>query len=138
MESRTFNNVLEGMNASRNQHSDLNKATFPLYLPRTIMQKFGKKGDIWYDPFNGTGTTAHAAAMEERQWVATEIDIEQCTVTDKRVENENNALKFEFGMDFSDKPSVSAEVIATIQNGELKFPDMSSSFTEEDRTFLEP
>ncbi len=119
----TFNNVLEGMNASRNQHSDLNKATFPLYLPRTIMQKFGKKGDIWYDPFNGTGTTAHAAAMEERQWVATEIDIDQCAVTDKRVENEENALKFEFP-ELCELYGVKPELIEPSQTIEIKSPKL--------------
>jgi len=129
----TFNNVLDGMNASRNQHSDLNKATFPLYLPRTIMQKFGKKGDIWYDPFNGTGTTAHAAAMEERQWVATEIDIEQCAVTDKRVENEENALKFEFGDRTIGKEYNFEEAVnnLNITNMKLEFRDLTQEEIDE-------
>jgi DNA modification methylase len=92
----TFNNVIEGMNASQNQYSDLNKATFPLYLPRIFMQKFGKPKDIWYDPFSGTGTTFHAAIMEDRHFLGTEIDKDQCDATNKRIWVEEQALKLDF------------------------------------------
>lgn len=93
----TMSNVIEGLNASRNKHSDLNKATFPMYLPRIFMINFGKEGDIWYDPFNGTGTTSQGAVIEKKRWLATEIDINQCVVTDQRIDVEENALKFDFG-----------------------------------------
>jgi DNA modification methylase len=99
----TFNNVIEGINASQNKHRNLNKATFPLYLPRVFMQNFGKKLDIWYDPFNGTGTTGQAAALEERYYLGTEIDIEQVVVTQERVEEENSKLKLDFGEGFADE-----------------------------------
>lgn len=100
----TFSNVIEGINASQNQHSSLNKATFPLYLPRTVIQKFGKKKDIWYDPFNGTGTTFHACELEDRYFVGTELDPEQCVVSEDRVELEQSKLKIEFPEDsFADE-----------------------------------
>lgn len=92
----TMSNVVKGINASRNQYAHLNKATFPTYLPRIFMMNWGKKGDIWYDPFNGTGTLAEAAAMEDMHWVGTELDNQQIDVTDDRFENELNKLKFEF------------------------------------------
>lgn len=93
----TFNNVIKGINASQNKYRSLNKATFPLYLPRIFMQNFGKKGDIWFDPFSGTGTTFHAATIEERHFVGTEIDIEQCEATNKRIFVEEGTLKLDFG-----------------------------------------
>lgn len=96
-------NVIEGINASQNKFSELNKATFPLYLPRTFMTLFGKKLDIWYDPFNGTGTTGQAAAIEERYYLGTELDPEQCCVSETRVEDENNRLKFDFGESYADE-----------------------------------
>lgn len=92
-----FRNVITGVNSSQNKYRHLNKATFPLYLPRTIMQKFGKPGDIWYDPFSGTGTTFHACILEKRDFLGTEIDIEQCESTNKRIFLEESALKMGFG-----------------------------------------
>lgn len=92
----TFSNVIDGINASQNKHSNLNKATFPLYLPRTVIQKFGKKKDIWYDPFNGTGTTGHACEIEDRYYLGTEIDPEQCVVSEDRMNTEAGTLKFDF------------------------------------------
>lgn len=91
-----FRNVITGVNSSQNKYRHLNKATFPLYLPRTIIQKFGKPKDIWYDPFSGTGTTFHACLLEQRDFLGTEIDIEQCESTNKRIFIEESALKFEF------------------------------------------
>lgn len=92
----TFSNVIKGLNASQNKYSDLNKATFPLFLPRVFMQKFGKPRDIWYDPFSGTGTTFHAATIEDKYFLGTEIDIEQCEVTNKRIFIEESAQKIDF------------------------------------------
>lgn len=92
-----FRNVITGVNSSQNKYRHLNKATFPLYLPRTLMQKFGKPKDIWYDPFSGTGTTFHAATLEDRHFLGTEIDINQCEATNKRIWMEEGTLKLQFG-----------------------------------------
>lgn len=99
----TFSNVIDGINASQNKYAELNKATFPLYLPRTVIQKFGKKKDIWYDPFNGTGTVFHACELEGRDFVGTELDPEQCVVSEERVELEAGKLKIEFGEGYADE-----------------------------------
>lgn len=104
-EKRTFNdgnfdgkfrNVITGVNASQNKHREHNKATFPLYLPRTFIKNFGKKKDIWFDPFNGTGTTYHACEIEGRDYVGTEIDDNQVDVSENRVEQEQSKLKIDF------------------------------------------
>lgn len=94
-----FRNVITGVNSSQNKYRHLNKATFPLYLPRTVMQQFGKPGDLWYDPCNGTGTTFHAAILEDKQYLGTELDIEQCDSSNKRIFFEENIgkLKMEDG-----------------------------------------
>lgn len=91
-----FKNVIRGLNSSQNKYRHLNKATYPLYLPRTIIQAFGKKGDVWYDPFMGTGTTAHACFLEERHWVGTELDADQVESTNKRIWVEENQSKLDF------------------------------------------
>lgn len=94
-----FRNVITGVNSSQNKYRHLNKATFPLYLPRTVMQQFGKPGDLWYDPCNGTGTTFHAAILEDKKYLGTELDIEQCESSNKRIFFEENIgkLKMEDG-----------------------------------------
>lgn len=91
-----FRNVITGVNSSQNKYRTLNKATFPLYLPRKIMQQFGKPGDIWYDPCSGTGTTFHAAVLENKNFLGTELDIEQCNATNDRIRTENGKIKINF------------------------------------------
>lgn len=91
-----FRNVITGLNSSQNQYRVLNKATFPLYLPRIFMQNFGKKQDIWLDPFSGTGTTFHAAILEEKHFLGSETDADQCEVTNKRIFIEESAPVFDF------------------------------------------
>lgn len=92
-----FSNVLRGINASRNKHAKLNKATFPLYFPRTILNYWGKKGELIYDPFNGTGTTGDACVMEHFDYIGSEIDPAQCEVTNRRIQEQSAKLTFNFG-----------------------------------------
>lgn len=88
-----FNNVIEGMNASQNEYSKIHSATFPLYLPRTILTKFGKQGDLIYDPFMGTGTTAIASIIEKRKYIGSEIDSEYFDLANKRIYDHQSQLK---------------------------------------------
>lgn len=91
-----FNNVLEGGNATGNKYSKLNKATFPLYLPRTILNRFGKKGELIYDPFNGTGTTGDACVIESRDFIGSEIDPKQCEISNQRIKDQSAKLLIQF------------------------------------------
>lgn len=130
----TFNNVIKGVNASQNKYRELNKATFPLYLPRIFMQHFGKKSDLWFDPFSGTGTTFHAAIIEERHFVGTEIDIAQCEATNKRIFIEEGTLKIEFpdgetvyGIDYNEEGSIEAVVKAEEKDGEIVITEIKKT-----------
>jgi len=95
--SGSFSNVLDGMNASGNKFRKLNKATFPLYLPRTILNHWGEKGQLIYDPFNGTGTTGDACVIEKRDYIGSELDPLQCEVTNRRITDRSAAQEFDFG-----------------------------------------
>lgn len=86
-----FNNVIEGKSASQNKYAEIHKATYPLYLPRTILLKFGKEGELIYDPFMGTGTSALACLMEKRNFIGSEIDEVYFKLANERIKNENNA-----------------------------------------------
>lgn len=93
----SLSNVLKGINASGNKHAKLNKATFPLYFPRTILNYWGKKGELIYDPFNGTGTTGDACVIEHFDYIASEIDPIQCEITNQRIKDRTAKLTFNFG-----------------------------------------
>lgn len=92
----SLSNVLHGINASKNKHAKLNKATFPLYFPRTILNYWGRKGDLVYDPFNGTGTTADACVIEHFDYIGSEISAAQCEVTNRRLQEQTAKLTFNF------------------------------------------
>ena len=48
-------------------------ATFPQKLIFTILENFSKEGDVVYDPFMGTGTTAAVAKKIGRKYIGSEI-----------------------------------------------------------------
>jgi DNA modification methylase len=52
----------------------LHPARFPLPLPTFFIKLLTKPGDLVFDPFAGTCTTAVAAEKLGRRWLATEID----------------------------------------------------------------
>ena len=48
--------------------------TFPLEIIRRIIRNFTNSGDLVYDPFIGSGTTAIASIMEDRSYIGSELD----------------------------------------------------------------
>ena len=80
-----FNNVIDGINATNNKFSDVHNATFPDYLPKTILSKFGQIGELVYDPFMGTGTTAIACIDFKRNFIGSEIDSKYYEISEERV-----------------------------------------------------
>ena len=102
--SGKFSNVLDGVNASGNKYRKHNKATFPLYLPRTILNHFGEHGQLIYDPFNGTGTTGDACVIEHRDYIGSELDADQCEITNKRIQNRSIIQEFNFEQNGKQEP----------------------------------
>lgn len=84
----TFWNVIEGPNASGNKASEIHKATFPLYLPESIISAFSRSGNSVVDPFLGTGTTLIAAEKQGRKCFGIELEPAYCDYTIKRWEIE--------------------------------------------------
>ena len=60
-------------------------ATFPQELVQTILSNFSNKGDIVYDPFMGTGTTALVAKLMGRKYLGSEIDKDYYKASKKRI-----------------------------------------------------
>ena len=65
--------------------AEKHKATFPLKLPKTIINYFSSEGQIIYDPFMGLGTTAIAAIELKRNWIGSEISSEYVQIAEKRI-----------------------------------------------------
>ena len=57
-------------------------ATFPISLPSWFIKLLTDPGDIVYDPFMGSGTTARAAAALGRRWIGSEISAEYCRMAE--------------------------------------------------------
>jgi site-specific DNA-methyltransferase (adenine-specific) len=60
-------------------------AVFPEELADKVIQLFSNKGDIVYDPFMGTGTTAVSAIKNDRNFIGSEISTEYCSITNERI-----------------------------------------------------
>lgn len=80
----TYWNVIEGVNASGNEYSDIHKATFPVYLPENIITNFTGRNAIVIDCFGGTGTTIIACEKTARDCRMMELDPKYCDVIIKR------------------------------------------------------
>lgn len=60
-------------------------ATMPVEMARYFIEFFSKKGDLVYDPFIGTGTTAIAAYLQNRNYIGSEITQEYVDLANKRL-----------------------------------------------------
>lgn len=60
-------------------------ATFPVSLPAWFIKLFTQEGDLVYDPFMGSGTTAAAAMELNRNYLGTEINEEYVAIAQKRL-----------------------------------------------------
>mgnify|MGYP001027579303 CR=1 FL=1 len=88
----TQNNVFVIKNKHSNPFAKQHKAIMPLDIPRYLMINFGQNNDLWYDPYMGTGTTALAAIMEERNYIGSEISSEYCDIIEKRLKPHKTQL----------------------------------------------
>jgi len=55
------------------------------WLPKHFINYFSKKGDVVYDPFMGTGTTAKASHLLKRNWIGSEVSEKYIELSNKRL-----------------------------------------------------
>ena len=60
-------------------------ATFPEQLAADHIYSWSNEGELVYDPFGGSGTTAKMAHQLNRNWVLSEISSEYCEIAQKRI-----------------------------------------------------
>lgn len=61
------------------------EANFSLDIPLTCLKILTWQGDLVYDPFMGSGTTALACEILDRKWIGSEISKNYCKVAKKRL-----------------------------------------------------
>lgn len=60
-------------------------AIFPENLARDHILSWSNEGDVVYDPFIGSGTTAKMAVLSNRRWIGSEISEEYCEICRERL-----------------------------------------------------
>lgn len=65
-------------------------ATFPSKLAEDHIISWSNKGDLIYDPFMGSGTTAKMAIVNGRNYIGSEISKEYCELAEKRIADYQN------------------------------------------------
>jgi site-specific DNA-methyltransferase (adenine-specific) len=61
-------------------------ATYPEKLAADHIYSWSNEGDLVYDPFGGSGTTAKMAHLQKRKCIMSEISLEYCQIAKKRIE----------------------------------------------------
>lgn len=72
-------------NSSKDRIAFKHPAIFPESLAEDHIISWSNKGDIVYDPFLGSGTTAKMAIKQKRNWIGSEISNEYCIIANKRL-----------------------------------------------------
>ena len=65
-------------------------APFPIELPQKFINLYTYKNDLILDPFLGSGTTAIAAKLLERNFIGYEIEEEYIQIANSRLKKEVN------------------------------------------------
>lgn len=80
-------------------------ASFPEQLANDHIISWSNEGDLVYDCFAGSGTTAKMSIINKRNWIASEMSKEYCEIIAERT-RPNNFAKVEVGglFSFLDEP----------------------------------
>lgn len=83
-------------NQSRGLATQNHPATFPEALAKDHIISWSNEGDLVYDPFMGSGTTAKMCKLTNRKYIGSEISAEYCAIAERRIaETEvQEALRF--------------------------------------------
>ena len=84
---KSYKNYFNFIQAPNNDGSnDIHKATFSSELVRKSLRLYAKKGQLIYDSFMGTGTTAVGCIAEDMNYVGSEISKRYVELSNKRIQ----------------------------------------------------
>jgi site-specific DNA-methyltransferase (adenine-specific) len=72
-------------NSSKDKEAFKHPAIFPEELCERHILSWSNEGDLVYDCFMGSGTTAKMAIINKRNWIGSEISKEYCEIAEKRI-----------------------------------------------------
>ena len=72
---------------SNTKQSGYHPASYPEQLANDHIISWSNEGDLVYDPFMGSGTTAKMAILNKRNWIGSEISEEYCKIIKRRITN---------------------------------------------------
>jgi len=81
-----YNNGGQGYGAS-DTFAQKHPATFPEQLANDHIISWSNEGDLVYDPFMGSGTTAKMAIVGNRKWIGSEYSPEYVSLANERIQN---------------------------------------------------
>lgn len=76
--------LIDSTNGAR-ESSAIHPAAFPEVIPHRHIYTWSNEGDIIYDPFMGSGTTAKMAHILNRRWIGSEVSLEYTMKARKRL-----------------------------------------------------
>lgn len=82
---KTYNNIIKAANNDE-PTKELNQATYSSELCIKLIEMYTKEEDLVYDPFIGTGTTAKACVLTQRNYIGSELSSKQCEYSKQRIE----------------------------------------------------
>jgi site-specific DNA-methyltransferase (adenine-specific) len=83
-----------GTSSSEDKIAFKHPAIFPEKLAEDQIWTWSNPGEIVYDPFLGSGTTAKAACTLNRQWIGSEISDEYVEIAEERLKLYRHRLTF--------------------------------------------
>jgi DNA modification methylase len=79
-------NILEyAVGVDAENETGTHPAIFPQQLAKEQIYMWSNEGDVVYDCFGGSGTTAKMAHLQKRNWILSEISEEYCKLAEKRI-----------------------------------------------------
>lgn len=94
---RKLNNIFFyniGTSSAKDKIAFQHPAIFPEQLASDQINTWTNEGDLVYDCFMGSGTTAKVAQLLERNWIGSEISAEYVEIANKRMEQFSEILTF--------------------------------------------
>ena len=73
------------MNTALSSKNRFHPAQFPEQLANDHIISWSNEGDIVYDPFMGSGTTAKMALLNNRKFIGSEVSEAYCALAEKRI-----------------------------------------------------
>ncbi len=83
-----------GTSSSRDKIAFQHPAIFPEKLVEDQIKTWTNEGDIVYDCFMGSGTTAKIAHLLKRRWLGSEVSAEYIKIAEERLKEYRDAEKF--------------------------------------------